>query len=339
MSASQTPKVAIVRLDALGDTLLSTPAIDFLREELGAENLLVFVSPGLGEIFGEVVPSIEISPELSEQAIADHIDAFGADIVFVFSEKKRALRAAHLSKAAQKIGFDPGWSQPIRSLEVKRFLTLRFPIVNSLNSNSRYHEVERYCRLVSRGLSRKFLNGAGLRLFALGERPRRQPGLTQLGFQWTKKWLHGGWSEETLRKVLQSLPQETKVFVAPNEKSWAEESLPETRQNALVCTEGLRDYALEVARCRYLVTIDTGAVHIASAVGTPVIDVFPESQAQHTVPRWRPWMVPHQVVLKTSNSSIPEFLERLTKARLTMEEVLRWSDRVSTVEGLPSSQH
>ena len=316
----------MIRLDALGDTLLSTPAIDFLRQEVGAENILVLVSPGLSEIFGAVIASVEISPETNEQAIADHIDAFEADIVFVFSEKKRALRAAHLSKAPQKIGFDPGWSQPIRSLEVKRFLTLRFPIVNSLDSNSRYHEVERYCRLVSRGLSHKFLNGAGLRLFALGERPQRPPGLSRIGFQWTKKWLLGGWSEAALLEVLESLPADTQIFVAPNEKEWAQGLLPEARLSHLTCVGGLLDYAREIAGCRYLVTIDTGAVHIAAAVGTPVIDVFPEAKAQHTVPRWRPWMVPHQVVLNPESREASQLLKRLSKARTAMEEVLEWSE-------------
>ncbi len=315
----------MVRLDALGDTLLSTPAIDFLKERVGAENLLILVSPGMGEIFGSVVPHREISPKMGEQEIADLLDEFAPDIVFVFSEKKRALRAAHLCKASQKIGFDPGWSQPLRSLEVKRFLTLRFSIINSLDSNSRYHEVERYCRLVGKGLSHKFLNGAGLRLFALGDQFQRDHNSTRLGFQWTRKWLQGGWSEETLAGILEALPEDTVIFVAPGEKDWAERLLPESRRSHLVCSPNLLDYAAEVARCRYLVTIDTGAAHVATAVGTPVVDIFPEAKAQHTVPRWRPWMVPHQVVLKPSApDELPELIRRIARARAALEKVLEW---------------
>lgn len=292
---------------------------------MGAENLLILVSPGMGEIFGSVIPHREVSPKMSEQAIAELLDEFAPDIVFVFSEKKRALRAAHLSKTSQKIGFDPGWSQPLRSLEVKRFLTLRFPIINSLDSSSRYHEVERYCRLVGKGLSHKFLNGAGLRLFALGDRIQRDHHSTRLGFQWTRKWLQGGWSEETLPAVLESLPEDTSVFVAPGEKEWAESLLPEVRKPRLICSPNLLDYAAELAKCRYLVTIDTGAVHVAAAVGTPVVDVFPEAKAQHTVPRWRPWMVPHQVVLKPSTpNELSELLRRISRARTALEKVLEW---------------
>ena len=79
-------KVAVVRLDALGDTLLSTPAVDALCRERGADNVLVLVSPGLGSIFGTSPVSREIGPEQSAEEIAQIIDEFGAETVYVFSE-------------------------------------------------------------------------------------------------------------------------------------------------------------------------------------------------------------------------------------------------------------
>jgi ADP-heptose:LPS heptosyltransferase len=83
-----------------------------------------------------------------------------------------------------------------------------------------------------------------------------------------------------------------------------------------------------VAACRYLLSIDTGAVHIAAAVGTPVVDVFPEAGAQHTVPRWRPWMVPHQVVLKpAATTGTDELLRRIDHGVQSMLTVLEWSQR------------
>lgn len=316
----------MVRLDALGDTLLSTPAIEYLQREVGSENLLVLVSPGLGRIFEGVIPALEVSPDWSESQIAGHLDRFAPDLVFVFSEKKRALRSAHLSRAAQKIGFDPGWSQPIRSLEVKRFLTMRFPIVNSLDSASRYHEVERYCHLVGKGLSRKFINGGRLKLFSLGdEAPQPASDDAPIGLQWARKWLQGGWSESLLLRLLDGLPETSRILVPPAELEWASSCLPASRHSQIVSHSDLLDYAREIARCRALISIDTGAVHVAAAVGTPVLDVFPEAGAQHTVPRWRPWMVPHQVVLKPTLAAGEEvFLQRLHEGRRALEAVLCW---------------
>ncbi len=52
----------------------------------------------------------------------------------------------------------------------------------------------------------------------------------------------------------------------------------------------LAGLAALIAEADVLVTGNTGPVHIAAAVGTPVVELFPP-----TVPavRWRPWQVPH----------------------------------------------
>jgi ADP-heptose:LPS heptosyltransferase len=319
-------RVAVVRLDALGDTLLSTPAIDVLCRELGAENVLVLTSPGLGSIFGELPQHRDVSPQESDEVIAQAIDQFGAETVYVFSEKRRALRAAYLSQAPERIGFDPGWTQPLRSLEVRRYLTEKFAIINSLDSSSRYHEVERYCKLVAKGLSRKSVNGGRLKFFGLG-RPQvaLQPD-APVGFQWARKWLLDGWPDGLLLALVARLPANCRIFVAPDEREWALELLPQERRESLVCLGDLGDYAREVATCRYLLSIDTGAVHVAAAMGVPVVDVFPESGSHHTVPRWRPWMTPHRVVLKPTfkdHSGIAALVEEVATAGQELSEILR----------------
>jgi ADP-heptose:LPS heptosyltransferase len=61
----------------------------------------------------------------------------------------------------------------------------------------------------------------------------------------------------------------------------------------------LRQLARLVAGAGVLVTGNTGPMHVAAAVGTPVVAVFPP-----TVPvdRWRPWRVPHVVL---GDQSVP----------------------------------
>ena len=324
MTGETCPKAAVVRLDALGDTLLSTPAIDALCRELGAENVLVVTSVGLGVVFGESPPHREVGPDGTGEEIARSIKDFGAESVYVFSEKRRALRGAYLSGAEERVGFDPGWTQPLRSLEVRRYLTVRFPIVNSLESNSRYHEVERYCRLVAKGLGKKSINGGRLKFFSQ-KRPGGNSRLSgPVGFQWAAKWLNGGWPQELLLRLVEMLPQDARIFVPPNELDQARELLSSERQAAIVCRADLKSYALELADCRYLLSIDTGAVHVAAAMGVPVLDVFPEEGAHHTVPRWRPWMTPHRVVLKPDFTSqkFEGFLEQVGGAMNELDKIL-----------------
>lgn len=321
---SELKRVAVVRLDALGDTLLSTPAIEVLCRELGMENVLVLASQGLGVIFRDGPVCREIAPSDSEEVISTAIDEFGATSVYVFSEKRRALRGAFLSQAAVRIGFDPGWTQPLRSFEIRRYLTERFPIVNTLDSSSRYHEVERYCRLVAKGLSKKSVNGGRLRLFPL-ERPVQAHQEGPVAFQWARKWLREGWPEQLLEELVKRLEPQAKIFVTAEEKDWALQCLPSDRHDHLVCCPDLIDYARELSTCRYLISIDTGAVHVASAMGVPVLDVFPESGNHHTVPRWRPWMNPHQVVLKPDyqgEQSLQTLLSMVDEARSELENIV-----------------
>jgi ADP-heptose:LPS heptosyltransferase len=318
-------KTAVVRLDALGDTLLSTPAIDVLCRERGPENVLVITSPGLGLVFGESPSHREVGPDGTDEEIAGHIKDFGAKSVYVFSEKRRALRGAYLSGAEERVGFDPGWTQPLRSLEVRRYLTVRFPIVNSLESDSRYHEVERYCRLVAKGLSKKSINGGRLKFFAQS-RPVVNSRLSgPVGFQWAAKWLNGGWPQELLLKLVDLLPEGALIFVPPGEVEEAEALIAPERRPFVVCRSNLTEYALELAKCRYVLSIDTGAVHVAAAMGVPVLDVFPEEGAHHTVPRWRPWMTPHRVVLKpefAGQESLEGFLDRVGVGMGELDRIL-----------------
>ena len=54
---------------------------------------------------------------------------------------------------------------------------------------------------------------------------------------------------------------------------------------------GLGELAALIARANVLVSNNTGPVHIASSVGTPVVDLYALTNPQHT-----PWQVPNRVL-------------------------------------------
>jgi ADP-heptose:LPS heptosyltransferase len=53
----------------------------------------------------------------------------------------------------------------------------------------------------------------------------------------------------------------------------------------------LPELAAVLARASLLISNNTGAVHVAAAVGTPVVDLYALTNPQHT-----PWQVPHRVL-------------------------------------------
>ncbi|MGD0052996.1 MAG: glycosyltransferase family 9 protein, partial [Vulcanimicrobiaceae bacterium] len=58
----------------------------------------------------------------------------------------------------------------------------------------------------------------------------------------------------------------------------------------------LHDWVAALDEARAVVTVDTGAAHVAGMLGTPVVDVFPDAGFAVQVRRWRPWASPARVL-------------------------------------------
>lgn len=63
------------------------------------------------------------------------------------------------------------------------------------------------------------------------------------------------------------------------------------RSHSLAGLLDLSTFAALLARAPLLISNNTGAVHLAAAVGTPVVDLYALTNPQHT-----PWQVPHRVL-------------------------------------------
>lgn len=57
-------------------------------------------------------------------------------------------------------------------------------------------------------------------------------------------------------------------------------------------------WAAALERCSVVVTVDTGATHVASAVGVPVVAVFEREYFRLSSHEWSPWQVPSAVLCK-----------------------------------------
>jgi len=66
----------------------------------------------------------------------------------------------------------------------------------------------------------------------------------------------------------------------------------------------LMDLAAVLKKSRLLISGDSGPVHLASAVGTPVLAIFRNDLAGKTAKRWGPWGDGHSVIEKNNFSEI-----------------------------------
>jgi len=116
------------------------------------------------------------------------------------------------------------------------------------------------------------------------------------------RWLFKAWTEPKYAELMRALARDGHPIVVTG--------APDTRERAIVARilaqagEGVRDLSGQLtlremaalsARARLFFGVDSAPMHIAAAMGTPVVALFgPSSEAT-----WGPWRVPSRVV--TSN--------------------------------------
>jgi lipopolysaccharide heptosyltransferase III len=115
----------------------------------------------------------------------------------------------------------------------------------------------------------------------------------------TSRWLFKTWTEESNAELLRRLARDGHSLVVT--------AAPDPREKAIVARiiEGarvpvtdlsgqltLRELAALAGRARLFFGVDSAPMHIAAAMGTPVVALFgPSGEKQ-----WGPWRVPHRIV-------------------------------------------
>jgi ADP-heptose:LPS heptosyltransferase len=196
------------------------------------------------------------------------------------------------------------------------------------------HEVERYAALAGLAIRQDpatHLSAAGpLRLFLppLAEQAAKTwmaqhvpAGMLPVALHLSAKWAGEGWPDSTCidlaRSLLDRFPALFLLVTAgPGEsRFWtgANTILPQGRVQLMEKLE-FADWAALLSQCRALVTMDTGSVHLAAAVATPVVDVFPVMNFLHASSRWAPWQVSHRIVQRPSPEQATDFAAEIQAA-------------------------
>jgi ADP-heptose:LPS heptosyltransferase len=80
-------------------------------------------------------------------------------------------------------------------------------------------------------------------------------------------------------------------------------------------------------RCRLLLTVDTGIMHLGAAAGVPLVALYggAHSSSEHIPKLWRPWGDMHEILSGSLREGVPGALEA--------EEVIRGGKRILTKSG------
>lgn len=302
-----------VRLDSLGDVLMTTPALRALKETApgrritlltsaaGAavarqvpeiDEVLVYHAPWMKHTAGDADPLADF--EMIERLASERFDA--AVIFTVFSQNPLPaamfchlagipLRLAHCRENPYQLLTD--WV-PEREPQVQ----LRHEVRRQLGLVAAVGAATRDERL-SLAVPRESIRQARSRLAASGISMLRpwlvaHPGATAASRRYPPEMFAAALSELVERHGFQV------VLTGSAEEEDLITTIQQRLRRGTVSLAGkldLPEFAGLLAQAPLLLSNNTGPVHMAAALGTPVVDLYALTNPQHT-----PWMVPQRVL-------------------------------------------
>jgi len=307
--APSPPRLLFVRTDRLGETVLNLPVIHEVRKALPAWQLLFLVQERLCPLFGGHPDVDEVLAESVPAwswwrrawGMSRQWRAWGISTVVISNPKKEYHLAAWLAGIPTRAGYDRKWGFLLtHRLEDRRVLGER-------------HEVEYNMQLLAAlGLTVPSSVVLQLPVTKAGEEECTQL-LEQLGVQqvdrlivvhpWTSN-PRKQWPLPQAQELLQRLWRMGvgRVVVAGG---------PEEAPSAQTLLRGLESEVVNVAgrlslpalaallrRARLMITNDSGPMHLAAAVGAPVVALFGTEDPGSHPRRWGPWGSGHTVIHK-----------------------------------------
>jgi len=311
-------RIALIRTDRIGDLILSTPAIATVRASFPDAHVTMICSP-----YNRVVMERNADvDELVDYPADVNPGQFGAryrgsDIAIALAPRSVDLAIAGGTRAPMRVGYT--YVRRYAARLTARFYVNRLmiseadPDLSERNPHRHVrHEVNQLLDLVA-------LAGAKTRTdqlrLAITDEDRAasaylpgEPLVLHLGLRW---FTDGSTLDSTL-----TLMKQLRRFGAPLVVTYAPEceqyvkAIAESRL-ADVLLGGLPFYrwAAVLERARVVVTVDTGATHVASAVRRPTVVAFEHRYFRLNSQEWAPYGVPHVQVRKPGDES-PESLER-----------------------------
>ena len=313
MDWQRAENILCVRLDMLGDVLMTTPALRALKQSHPGRRLTLLTSSTAAAL-PPLVPEIDdciLYDAPWMKATAPRTDSrpdfamikqlrrmrFDAAVIFtVFSQNplpaallclwaEIPLRLAHCRENPYQLLTD--W---VREPEPEQFIR---------------HEVRRQLDLVA--TIGCHTTNERLSLSVPAEATRRiRTVLHELGLGSEEPWalIHPGASAPSRRYPPERFAQAAELLAIVHglpivfSGSAGERELIESIRTAIAAPShslagclNLAELAALIAQAPLLITNNTGPAHIAAAVGTPVVDLYAQTNPQHT-----PWQVPHRLL-------------------------------------------
>ncbi len=309
-------RILLSRLDRVGDLILSTPAIATMRASFPGAHITIVCSA-----YNAVV--VEQSGDVDAVAIAPsnvRPEVYGAtfgnvDLAIALAPNAADLKLVGATRAPMRIGYTYR-RRYLTRLVARRWVTdLLVSSADPAMCDRRpnlivQHEVDQVLELAKRAGARTIV--PDLRISISADDRAQVAGMPEgpIVVQLGKRWTELGSTTTSLLALFGELRALRRPLVATYGADGS--ALAEVVRKAGVADLvlgglGFGAWAAAFERAACIVTIDTGATHVASATGRPTVVLFEHAYFRLNSQEWSPYRVPNAVLRKPADES-PEAL-------------------------------
>jgi ADP-heptose:LPS heptosyltransferase len=317
-------QIVLSRTDRIGDLILSTPAIATVRASFPGAHITIVTSEYNRVVMDrseDVDEIVEVQNRGENGAIGRRLR--GADVAIALAPRAADLQVVGQTRAAVRVGYTYE-RRYLARLTASRYVNRLMiseadPDLCEREPNRVVrHEVDQLLDLVAlAGATKRVeqlrLNVTAQDRAAMAKLLPRNPIVLHLG----ARWFSGGSTLESTVQLARELRQLGPLVLTYAPESDAEAPAFERAVVADAMLRGLPFYhwaaVFESACC--VVTVDTGATHVASAVRRPTVVAFEHRYFRLSSQEWAPYRVPNVCVRK------PGTTDAVSLARLRSEIV------------------
>jgi len=321
-------RILIVRTDRIGDVLLSTPVVEALRLKFPGANIAMLVSEQTKEIL-EGNPFLnEVLVDMGEKAskLAKRLKAKRFDTAVVLHPTPRLAWA--LSRAGIPLRVGTGYRgysflftkrvYEHRKTALRHELEYNLSLAEALGASLTDPQPKIFLSSEDRAWAKDRLNKAevkeGERLVGI------HPGSGGTARDWRPERFG-----ELGERIQRELGAKVVVTGVKGERKLAEAVASKMSQSPVIIIgeTSLKQLMAILEKESVFISNSTGPMHLAAAVGTPVVALFPPIRAC-SPRRWGPWGKGHKVILP----KVPE-CRKCTEAKCKVYDCM---DKISVDE-------
>jgi ADP-heptose:LPS heptosyltransferase len=294
--------ILVIRNDRFGEFLLNIPALRAVREAYPQAHIILVVDPRVKEL-AEAVPYVDAIIEWGRGGhsfwqklkLLKTLRQKKIDAALMLNPSKEFHILAYLCGARARVGYNRKWGFLLtHKIEDKKHLGDRHEVEFNLELvgliNARTTDVSLSLKIDegrAKEIGEKFSLPVGINLVAL--------------HPWTSDTFKQ-WPLENFRalaeKVLKCQQIKLVAIGGPEELNKSCELFRGLNYNFqdLTGQTSLLELAVVLKKCKLLISNDSGPVHLAACVGTPVLAIFRNDIPGKGPVRWGPWGAGHTVM-------------------------------------------